>query len=161
MWNCFIGVLNNAKLPDLDGIGEYRGHMFHTARWDYTYTSGAPDSPALTGLQGKKVGLIGTGATAVQAVPEIARYADKLYVFQRTPSSVDVRDNFDTDPDWWKSNVATKKDWQRERNLNFLAFVNNAEPKPAVDMVNDYWTKSKHRLYQFSPPKSMHFLNFD
>ena len=117
--------------------------MFHTARWDYRYTGGSPEDPSLTALRGKKIAIIGTGATAVQAVPELAKYASQLYVFQRTPSSVDVRDNRDTDPDWFKNNVATKKGWQRERTLNFTAYLEDAETKPAPDLVNDGWSNMR------------------
>ena len=74
------------------------------------------------------------------SVPELAKWADKLYVFQRTPSSVDVRDNRDTDPIEWKTKIATKPGWQRERNNNFNLHVNNANPKPPVDLVDDGWT---------------------
>ncbi|KAK3710484.1 hypothetical protein LTR37_010327 [Vermiconidia calcicola] len=135
------GVLNNPKLPDLEGINDFKGHMFHSARWDYNYTGGTPERPDLTGLRGKKVAFIGTGATAVQAVPELAKFAEKLYIFQRTPSAVDARDNCDTDPDFWKNNVATKPGWYRERNLNFSTYLENSEPKPAKNLVNDAWTK--------------------
>ena len=113
--------------------------MFHTARWDYNYTGGTPEDPMLTGLEGKKIGFIGTGATAIQAVPHLAKYAGQLTIFQRTPSSVDVRDNRDTDPDWYKRHVATKQGWQRERNINFSNHIEAwAEDE---DMVNDSWTK--------------------
>ena len=128
-------------MPDIHGIDDFRGHMFHTARWDYDYSGGCPENESLTGLQGKKVGLVGTGATAVQAVPQIAKWAEQLYVFQRTPSSVDVRGNRDTDPAWYQNHVATKKGWQKERTLNFVSFTENNPDKPAVNLVNDEWTK--------------------
>lgn len=57
------GVLNWPKTQGLPGIGTFKGHSFHTSRWDYGYTGGSPEHAALTGLQGKKVGIIGTGAT--------------------------------------------------------------------------------------------------
>lgn len=135
------GVLNNPKLPDLQGIDSFNGHMFHTSRWDYSYTGGSPEEPILTGLRGKRVGFIGTGATAVQSVPEMAKTAEQLYIFQRTPSSVDQRDNHDTDPAWFKNEVAAKEGWQRERNLNFVEFVENNDPKPKVNLVNDGWSR--------------------
>ena len=84
------GLLNNPKLPGIPGIEDFQGHSFHTSRWDYKYTAGSPTDPTLTNLKGKRVGIIGTGATAVQAVPHLAKYAKELYIFQRTPSSVDV-----------------------------------------------------------------------
>ena len=91
------GPLNKPKLPAIPGIERFEGHSFHTSRWDYDYTGGSPTTP-MTGLAGKRVGIIGTGATAIQCVPPLARAAGALYVFQRTPSSVDARNNAPTDP---------------------------------------------------------------
>lgn len=126
----------------MKGIESFKGKAFHTSRWDYDYTGGTPKQPDLKNLKDKKVAIIGTGATAVQCVPELAKYAKELYVFQRTPSSVDVRGNRDTDPEKWKSEIASKEGWQRERQLNFQAFLNNVEPKPEVNMVDDQWSKA-------------------
>jgi cyclohexanone monooxygenase len=88
-----IGPLHVAKLPGIPGIETFRGHAFHTSRWDYQYTGGGPDGGLLNKLTDKRVAIIGTGATAVQCVPHLARACRALYVFQRTPSSVDVRAN--------------------------------------------------------------------
>src|SRR5437763_12250698 len=93
------GPLHRPKLPGIPGIDSFKGHSFHTSRWDYDYTGGNSDG-GLTGLAGKRVGIIGTGATAVQCVPHLGEAAEHLYVFQRTPSSIDVRDNRPTDPSW-------------------------------------------------------------
>ncbi len=128
------GPLHRPKLPGIEGIGDYTGHTFHTSRWDYDYTGGDPYG-GLTGLAGKRVGIIGTGATAVQCVPHLAEGADHLYVFQRTPSSIDVRNNRPTDPDWATS---LQPGWQTERMANFNALVSGL-PQP-VDLVNDGWT---------------------
>jgi cyclohexanone monooxygenase len=87
------GPLSVPKLPGIPGIGTFRGHSFHTSRWDYAYTGGDYSGAVMDKLADKRVGLIGTGATAVQCVPHLARDARKLYVFQRTPSSVDTRGN--------------------------------------------------------------------
>ena len=129
------GPLNRPKLPGIEGISEYKGHTFHTSRWDYTYTGGGPQGN-LTGLKGKKVGVIGTGATAIQCVPHLAKGADELYVFQRTPSSVDVRANRPTDPVWAAS---LKPGWQQMRMDNFNTLVSGGFAD--VDMVNDGWTE--------------------
>src|SRR5262245_16001909 len=96
------GPLNRPKLPGIAGIESYQGHSFHTSRWDYGYTGGDSNGN-LEGLRGKRVGIIGTGATAVQCVPHLGETARHLYVFQRTPSSIDVRANRPTDPNWAKS----------------------------------------------------------
>ncbi|TKA62739.1 hypothetical protein B0A55_09042, partial [Friedmanniomyces simplex] len=135
------GVLANAKLPQVEGFDTFKGHSFHTARWDYAYTGGSPEEPDLTKLKDKRVAYIGTGATAIQSVPHLAKWSKELYIFQRTPSAVDRRDNRDTDPAKWKSEVATGEGWQRERSRNFHAFIGNAPEKPAVDLVDDEWTK--------------------
>ncbi|KAK0894228.1 hypothetical protein LTR02_012396 [Friedmanniomyces endolithicus] len=152
------GVLSNAKLPQVDGFDVFEGHSFHTARWDYTYTGGSPEQPDLAKLNDKRVAYIGTGATAIQSVPKLAKWSKELYIvshscgkpqkcyaelpkFQRTPSAVDGRDNRDTDPARWKSEVATGEGWQRARSRNFHAFTSNAPEKPAVNMVDDEWTR--------------------
>ncbi|KAK1064881.1 hypothetical protein LTR74_008313 [Friedmanniomyces endolithicus] len=123
------GVLANAKLPQVEGFDRFEGHSFHTARWDYAYTGGSPEEPDLAKLKDKRVAYIGTGATAIQSVPQLAKWSKELYIFQRTPSSVDRRDNRDTDPATWKSEVATGEGWQRERSRNFHAFTSNAPEK--------------------------------
>nr|WP_045118757.1 NAD(P)/FAD-dependent oxidoreductase [Haliangium ochraceum] len=128
------GVLHKAKLPGIPGIESFRGHSFHTSRWDYHYTGGSPTSP-MDKLADKRVGIIGTGATAVQAIPRLASTAKQLYVFQRTPSSIGVRANQPTDESWAQS---LKPGWQRERLENFAAIL--AGEKRAVDMVDDGWT---------------------
>ena len=115
------GPLNMPKLPGVEGIERYKGHSFHTSRWDYEYTGGNPLG-GLDKIGDKRIGFIGTGATAIQAVPHLGAGVQRgengrLFVFQRTPSSVSWRDNKSTDPDWAKS---LKPGWQRERQDNFL-----------------------------------------
>jgi cation diffusion facilitator CzcD-associated flavoprotein CzcO len=128
------GPLNRPKLPGILGIEDFEGHCFHASRWDYEYTGGNSNG-GLTGLQGKTVGIIGTGATSVQCVPHIGEWADQLYVFQRTPSSIDVKNNPATDPEWAKS---LKPGWHQHRMNNFNALVSGV-PQPE-NLVNDGWT---------------------
>jgi cyclohexanone monooxygenase len=128
------GLLHRAKLPGIPGVADFRGHSFHTSRWDYAYTGGN-SLGGLTGLKDKVVGIIGTGATAVQCVPHLGAGAKQLFVFQRTPSSVDFRNDHPTDQQWAKS---LKPGWQKERMDNFSAVV-SGEPFDE-DMVNDGWT---------------------
>ena len=128
------GPLHRPKLPGIPGVDTFRGHTFHTSRWDYDYT-GASSDGNLTGLAGKRVGIIGTGATAVQCVPHVAEAVEHLYVFQRTPSSIDVRDNRPTDPEWAAS---LAPGWQQERMDNFNTLVSGGLAD--VDLVNDGWT---------------------
>jgi hypothetical protein len=104
------------KLPGIPGIEDFEGHSFHTSRWDYAYTGGDTDGRH-DGLADKRVGIIGTGATAIQCVPRLAEYAQHLYVFQRTPSSVDLRATAHR-PEWVAS---LEPGWQRERRENFGA----------------------------------------
>ncbi len=128
------GPLHRPKLPGIPGVETFKGHSFHTSRWDYAYTGGSSEG-GLVGLKGKRVGIIGTGATAVQCVPHLGEHADQLYVFQRTPSSIDVRNNRPTDPTWAQS---LKPGWQQERMDNFNALVSGGFA--AEDLVNDGWT---------------------
>ncbi|MFM8563286.1 MAG: flavin-containing monooxygenase [Acidimicrobiia bacterium] len=129
------GVLHRPKLPDVDGIRDFKGHMFHTSRWDYAYTGGSP-TEKMVNLADKRVGIIGTGATAVQAVPKLAEAAKELYVFQRTPALVGKRNNKPTDRAWFES---LTPGWQAERIVNFTEAITGSQP--AVDLVDDEWTK--------------------
>ncbi|MFG1609535.1 flavin-containing monooxygenase [Actinoplanes sp. NPDC049265] len=130
------GILSKPKLPGIAGIENFRGHTFHTSRWDYGYTGGDQNG-GLEKLAGKRVGVIGTGATGIQVIPHLARDAQHLYVFQRTPSSVAVRDNRPTDPAWAAS---LRPGWQQERMENFLTVVTGGNADR--DLVADGWTSS-------------------
>ncbi len=127
-------TLGRPKLPGVPGVDDFKGHTFHTSRWDYDYTGG-DSRGGLTKLQDKRVGIIGTGATAVQCVPHLGAWAKELYVFQRTPSSVDVRADRPTDPAWAKT---LKPGWHKERIDNFTAVISGGDFE--VDLVNDGWT---------------------
>ncbi len=129
-----IGPLSRPKLPGIAGIDTYEGHSFHTSRWDYDYTGGDTNGN-LTKLSDKVVGVIGTGATAVQCIPHVGEAARRLYVFQRTPSSIDVRGNRPTDPEWVMS---LEPGWQQDRIENFGNIV--AGSMQEEDLVSDGWT---------------------
>ena len=128
------GPLSRPKLPGIPGINDFAGHTFHTSRWDYAYTGG-DSSGGLTGLKDKRVGIIGTGATAIQCIPHLGASAKELYVFQRTPSSVDVRNNAPTDPAWAAS---LTPGWQTRRRENFNTLVSGGAADE--DLVHDGWT---------------------
>ena len=128
------GPLHRPKLPGIPGIETFRGHAFHTSRWDYGYTGGDSNGN-LHRLADKRVGIIGTGATAVQVVPHVAASAGELYVFQRTPSSIDVRANRPTDPSWAAS---LQPGWQRQRMENFTLLTSGGFAEE--DLVMDGWT---------------------
>ncbi|MGA1372029.1 MAG: flavin-containing monooxygenase [Pseudomonadales bacterium] len=129
------GPLNRPKLPGVPGIESFRGHCFHTSRWDYEYTGGNSYGN-LHKLADKRVGIIGTGATAVQCVPHVGANAGHLYVFQRTPSSIDVRANRPTDPEWVKT---LEPGWQRRRMENFSTLTGGGYAEE--DLVMDGWTE--------------------
>ena len=128
------GPLHRPKLPGIAGVETFKGHTFHTSRWDYDYTGGDPMG-GLTGLKGKRVGIIGTGATAVQCVPHLGESAEQLFVFQRTPSSIDLRNNRPTDPEWANS---LQPGWQQHRMDNFNILVSGGYAPE--DLVSDGWT---------------------
>ena len=129
------GPLNRPKLPGIPGISDYKGHTFHTSRWDYDYTGGGPEGN-LEKLKDKTIGIIGTGATAVQCVPHLGASAKQLYVFQRTPSSIDVRNNRPTDLEWAAS---LKPGWHKERMENFDTLTSGGIVEQ--DLIKDGWTE--------------------
>jgi cation diffusion facilitator CzcD-associated flavoprotein CzcO len=128
------GILNLMKLPAIPGMEDFAGASFHSARWDYDYTGGAPGEP-LTNLQGKVVGLIGTGATGIQCLPPLAAAAEQVYVFQRTPSAIGVRGNRETSPGF---GADLEPGWQKRRMDNFQAIMLG---RPVdQDLTDDGWT---------------------
>ena len=137
------GPLHVPKLPGIPGLAEFAGHSFHTSRWDYAFTGGAAQGAPLHKLAGKRIALIGTGATAVQCVPHLAAACQDLYVFQRTPSSVDVRANAPITPDWF-AGVAAEPGWQQRWLENFTA--NQAGGNAREDWVQDGWTDLARRI---------------
>jgi cation diffusion facilitator CzcD-associated flavoprotein CzcO len=141
------GPLNRPKLPGIPGIDSFKGHTFHTSRWDYAYTGG-DTTGNLHKLADKRVAIIGTGATAVQCVSHLARDSQHLYVFQRTPSSVDLRRNRPTDPEWVKT---LKPGWQRRRMDNFNILVSGGDQDE--DLVGDGWTDIFRNLGGLLPSK--------
>ncbi len=140
-----VGVLNLLKIPDIPGMEDFTGHSFHTARWDYDYTGGAPGQP-LTELHDKVVGLVGNGATGIQCVPPLADAAKHLYVFQRTPSAIGVRGNRPTAPDFA---AGLEPGWQRDRMDNFQSIMLGRPVE--TDLVDDGWTH--HYAAVHNPPR--------
>lgn len=129
------GPLSRPKLPGIRGISKFLGHTFHTSRWDFDYTGGDAGGN-LHKLKDKSVGIIGTGATAVQCVPHLGASSKELYVFQRTPSSIDARNDSETDRAWFDS---LKPGWQKERIRNFTLLTSGGIADE--DLVNDGWTE--------------------
>jgi len=135
------GPLHRPKLPGIPGIETFGGHSFHTSRWDYAYTGGGPDGAPMEKLADKRVGIIGTGATAVQCIPPLARDARELYVFQRTPSSIDVRNNHPIEDDFFQ---ALEPGWQQKWLLNFATLQTGGFADE--DLVKDGWTDIAQRI---------------
>ena len=141
------GPTNTPKLPGVPGIGAFKGQVFHTSRWNYDYTGGDWKNPVLDKLGDQTVAIIGTGATSVQAVPYLGKYAKQVYVIQRTPSSVDVRKNGATDPAWQAS---LKPGWQADRRDNYHRFTHSGFKPGEVELVGDIWTEMNRNLaYEF------------
>ncbi|MFM8601977.1 MAG: flavin-containing monooxygenase [Actinomycetota bacterium] len=135
------GPLHRPKLPGIPGLQSFRGHAFHTSRWDWAYTGGDPTGALMTGLADKRVGIIGTGATAVQCIPHLSRAAKELFVFQRTPSAIDARNNHPIDPEWF---AGLEPGWQREWMMNFTTLQTMGFADE--DLVMDGWTDISMRI---------------
>ena len=135
------GPLHRPKLPGIAGIESFRGHSFHTSRWDYDYTGGDPAGAPMDKLVDKRVGIIGTGATSVQCIPHLARACGELFVFQRTPSSIDVRNNEPIDPEWF---ATLEPGWQQDWLLNFTTLQTGGFTDE--DLVKDGWTDISKRI---------------
>lgn len=158
------GPLHRPKLPGIPGVRDFKGHTFHTSRWDYAYTGGGPNGD-LNKLADKQVAIIGTGATAIQCIPFLGEYAKQLFVFQRTPSSVDVRGNRPTDPEWAKS---LTPGWHKARMENFNGLLSGMPQE--TDLVDDYWTDVINKIFlkfeegrddDMSPEEKMEMANFE
>ena len=147
------GILSRPKLPGIPGARDFIGHSFHTSRWDYNYTNG-DTTGGLAGLKDKRVAIIGTGASAVQAIPYLGEWCKELYVVQRTPAAVDDRENVPTDPAWWNNQ---RPGWWEKRALNFEGFVNSIPQEE--DLVQDGWTrnwsKMTEAMYKGETPDEM------
>ncbi len=140
-----VGILNLMKLPAIPGMERFEGASFHTARWDYEYTGGAPGEP-LTRLGDKVVGLMGTGATGIQCLPPLSAAAKQVYVFQRTPSAIGVRGNRATDPAF---EATLAPGWQQARMDNFQAIMLGRSVED--DLTDDGWTH--HYAAVHHPPR--------
>ncbi len=135
------GPIAKPHLPGIPGLEAFEGEMFHTSRWNYGYTGGDRYGAPMTNLGDKKVGIIGTGATGIQCVPHLSRSSGELFVFQRTPSSIDVRNNHPIEPEWFKT---LKSGWQYEWLMNFTTLQTGGFTDE--DLVKDGWTDISKRI---------------
>src|SRR5215510_2886092 len=141
------GILTTPKLARIEGMETFAGESFHTSRWRYDVALG-----------GKRVGIIGTGATAVQVIPELAKIVGELYVFQRTPSTIDIRDQRETkqeEIDEWSQEPG----WARARRARFARI---SEVRTAVHANDDYlagkvadFRERKQHATQLTPEELM------
>jgi cation diffusion facilitator CzcD-associated flavoprotein CzcO len=162
------GVFPYPQVPRVSGLAEFEGQMFHTSRWNYDVTGGTCDTvlPEMDKLKGARVGIIGTGATAVQVVPQLAKYAKELYVFQRTPSQVNSRGQRDTDPTEWNAKIAAKPGWQKHRIENLAECISSHIDPGSEDLVDDNWSRLKtyaalvggNRFGRVSPEKAQEHI---
>ncbi|KXJ91610.1 hypothetical protein Micbo1qcDRAFT_163396 [Microdochium bolleyi] len=140
------GLLAKPHVPKLPGAGlaQFKGELLHTARWDYSATGGSSEEvfPSLDKLKGKRVGIIGTGATAIQVMPAVADHAGELFVFQRTPSAVYSRGQRETTPQEW-AGITKPANWQIERQVNNTKNISWPASPDLVDLVEDEWSKQK------------------
>lgn len=137
-------IFTEPRMPKLNGFDELRANIpvFHTARWDFNCTGGSPTDATLSKLKGKRVGVISAGATAVQVISQVARWAGHLYAFQHTPSYCVPRRQQATDDSTWTRDVSTGPGWQRARRLNFNTFFDGERhPADHPDLVSDGWTQ--------------------
>ncbi len=141
------GILTTPRLARIDGMETFEGDSFHTSRWDYNID-----------LKDKRVGIIGTGATAVQVIPEIAKIVKELHVFQRTPSSIDVRDQRATteeEIEAWKQEPG----WSRARRERLATISSGRTALKGNDdflsgKVADFKPRKKHER-ELSPEELM------
>ena len=133
------GTLTKPQIPKIPGLLSFHGPMFHTARWNYNISGGSPTNQKLTGLEDKKVAVVGNGATAIGVIPELASYSKELYIFQRTPAYVKPRNQKQTPADF-RNTIANTNDWQFKRQLNFNSFLTNSALPGEPNLVNDGWT---------------------
>lgn len=150
------GPLDRPKLPGIPGIEKFNRHCFHTSRWDYGYTGGGPDNSPMEKLRDKRVGIIGTGATGVQCIPKLALEAKELFVFQRTPSSIDVRNNHELKREELPE---LKEGWQEEWLTNFATLQMGGMAEK--DLVKDGWTDITARIKEYIIKVSQEEGRFD
>ncbi|SLN00932.1 flavin-containing monooxygenase [Brevibacterium yomogidense] len=139
------GEPGSPKLPGIPGIADFEGHSFLSQRWDFEYTGGDIQGD-LVNLADKRVAIIGTGASALQAIPALGRSSEHLYVFQRTPSGVDPRNNEETDPEWWNSLPAG---WQEAR-MRDMAVTVGVSGTPTEEIYDNGFADQSRARVEFA-----------
>ncbi|KAF1953844.1 pyridine nucleotide-disulfide oxidoreductase-like protein [Byssothecium circinans] len=134
------GVLTRPKVPRIPDLHTFEGGMFHTARWNYDITGGSQEDQTLSKLRDKRVAVVGTAATAIGVIPEVGKYAKELFVIQRTPAYVKPRNQKVTNRETFNVDVAYRKGWQLERQLNWNSYLTNSAKPGQKNLVEDGWT---------------------
>jgi cation diffusion facilitator CzcD-associated flavoprotein CzcO len=119
-----VGILSASYVPDIAGIDSFQGQSFHTSRW--------PREPV--NLRGKRVGVIGTGATAVQLITEIAKEVGHLTVFQRTPNYCAPLRNSEIDPETQKKIKASYPEIFKKCRETVGGFMHDFDPRSALEV---------------------------
>lgn len=110
-----VGQLNQPKLPAIEGLEDYKGKLLHSARWDWAYD-----------LRGKKVAIIGNGATAAQIIPEIVKEVESLTIHQRTPNWVIPRMDVPI-PEW------------KRAMYKYIPYIRQRKRSDMMDFREDFW----------------------
>ncbi|HIF10640.1 MAG TPA: NAD(P)/FAD-dependent oxidoreductase, partial [Sneathiellales bacterium] len=119
-----VGILSATHMPSIPGIDNFKGQSFHTSRWPHEEVDFA----------GKRVGIIGTGATAVQLIPEIAGKVGHLTVFQRSPNYCCPLRNSEIDPDTQQEIKASYDEIFAKCNETFASFMHDFDPRSTFDL---------------------------
>jgi 4-hydroxyacetophenone monooxygenase len=138
-----VGQVNTAKMPAIDGIDSFRGPLFHSSDWDHSVD-----------LTGKRVALVGTGASAVQLARSVAAVADRLYIYQRSAQWLMPNDDYQREvspgkalllrevpfyASWYRFTLF----WRYSDALHASLWVDPEWDRP--DSVNE--TNDRHRQY--------------
>ncbi|MDH3601334.1 MAG: NAD(P)/FAD-dependent oxidoreductase [Candidatus Tectomicrobia bacterium] len=132
-----IGILSAPQMPNIEGIDSFQGDSFHTSRW--------PHEPV--DFTGKRVAVIGTGATGVQVIQEVAKTAGQLTVFQRTPNYCAPLQNGPIDDDTQRQIKASYPEIFDKCRESHGGFLHNADPRYALEVSPEEREAFYEKLY--------------
>ena len=132
-----VGILSARYVPDFAGIESFKGDWCHTARWPKEGID----------LAGKRVGVIGTGATGVQLIPEIAKEVAHLTVFQRTANYCVPLRNGPIDPDWQREIKASYPEIFKKCSETPTSFIHEFDPRSALEVSAEERLAQYERLW--------------
>ena len=136
-----LGFLSAKYLPDIPGLEHFTGEVYHTGSW-----------PEQVDFAGKRVGIIGTGATGIQVIPVIAAEAEHLFVFQRTPHWAIPLRNGPMPPDymrWVKENYSEIRRREREMDLVGVTLCNSTFAEPNTKSALEVSPEERDQEYEF------------